>query len=89
MAEDAALRARGHMVVVDHPEAGKMWQSGLAVEYSRTPAGVRLAAPLQGEHSFAVFNQLLGMDRTEYELLVALEVTGQGPTTGTSVEQQA
>lgn len=89
VAEDAALRERGHMVVVDHPEAGKMWQSGLAVEYSRTPAGVRLAAPLQGEHSFAVFNQLLGMDRAEYERLVALEVTGQGPTTGTSVEQQA
>ncbi len=66
-----------------------MWQSGLPVNFSRTPAGVQRAAPLQGEHSFAGFNQLLGMDRTEYARLVALEVTGQGPTSGASVEQQA
>jgi crotonobetainyl-CoA:carnitine CoA-transferase CaiB-like acyl-CoA transferase len=77
------------MVRITHPEAGEMWQSGLAAHFSRTPAPDVRAAPLQGEHSFAVFEQLLGMDRATYERLVSLEVTGKGPATGSTVENQA
>jgi benzylsuccinate CoA-transferase BbsF subunit len=86
---DTALRERGHIVEVDHPEVGKMWQSGLAACFSRTPGGVTRPAPLQGEHSFAVFRQLLGMERREYERLEVEEVTGKGPTSNSTVERQA
>ncbi|MCB1685909.1 MAG: CoA transferase [Pseudomonadales bacterium] len=89
VAEDVLLRARGHMVRVEHEEAGSHWQSGVPVHYSRTPGVVRSAAPLQGQHSFRVFERLLGMSAQEYESLVAAEISGSGPTAATSVENQA
>ena len=88
-AEDTALRDRGHMVLVVHPEAGEKWQSGLPGILSRTPGGITSHAPLQGEHSFEVFRRLLGMDESEYQRLVDLEVTGQGPAATSTKENQA
>ncbi|TDJ26887.1 MAG: CoA transferase [Gammaproteobacteria bacterium] len=88
-AEDVALRDRGHMVLVDHPEAGEKWQSGLPGILSRTPGGVTRHAPLLGEHSFDVFQRLLGMDESEYQRLVNLEVTGKGPASTSTKENQA
>lgn len=89
VAGDPALRARGHMVRVVHPEAGTHWQSGLAAQFSRTPGGVTRAAPLQGQHSFEVFNRLTGMTESEYQRLVELGVTGRGPVPDSSVSNQA
>lgn len=89
VAEDSLLRARGHMVQVTHPEAGTLWQSGLPAHFSRTPGGVVSPAPLQGEHSLAVFQRLLGLSELDYEALVAAEVTGMGPASGSTVENQA
>jgi len=77
------------MVLVDHPEAGEKWQSGLPGILSRTPGGVTRHAPLQGEHSFDVFQRLLGMDESEYQRLVNLEVTGKGPASTSTKENQA
>ena len=76
---DAHLRARGHLVCVDHPEAGAMWQSGCPVQFSRTPVAVSRPAPLQGEHSFEVFHDLLGMTKRRYLELAEQGVTGKGP----------
>jgi crotonobetainyl-CoA:carnitine CoA-transferase CaiB-like acyl-CoA transferase len=89
VAADAALRARGHMVQVVHPEAGSHWQSGLAAQFSRTPGGVTRAAPLQGQHSEAVFARLAGVDATAYRNLEEAEVTGRGAVTGSTVANQA
>ena len=89
VAEDPALRERGHMVRVVHAEAGTHWQSGLPAQFSRTPGGVTRAAPLQGQHSFAVFRQLAGMNEAEYERLARLEVTGRGPVASSNVSNQA
>lgn len=76
---DANLRSRGHLVQVDHPEAGPMWQSGSPVRFSRTPTDAPRPAPLQGQHSFAVFRKFLGMNESRYAALVAQGVTGKGP----------
>jgi crotonobetainyl-CoA:carnitine CoA-transferase CaiB-like acyl-CoA transferase len=84
IADDAVLRDRGHMVRVDHPEAGPMWQSALPAKLSRTPGGVTRAAPLQGEHSFEVFAELLGTSEAEYAALVDAEISGIGPTRTTA-----
>jgi len=89
VAEDPALRARGHMVCVEHPEAGRMWQSGVPAHLSRTPGAVLTAAPLQGQHSQLVFQRLLGMSAQQYQQLCEAEVTGMGPVTGSTVENQA
>ena len=77
--DDADLRARGHLVRVDHPEAGPMWQSGSPVRFSHTPVSVSRHAPLQGQHSFEVFRDLLGMTKRRYRELVVQGVTGKGP----------
>ena len=87
--EDADLRERGHMVVVAHPEAGEHWQSGLAAKLSRTPGGVTRHAPLQGQHSFEVFAELVGMSQADYDALVDRELTGKGATSKSSVANQA
>lgn len=81
IAQDVALRVRGHMVNVVHPEAGAMWQSGLPARLSRTPGGVTRPAPLQGQHSFEVFNELLGMSQPQYQALVDAQISGSGPAT--------
>ncbi|MCZ6887528.1 MAG: CoA transferase, partial [Gammaproteobacteria bacterium] len=76
--DDEVLRARGHMVCVEHPEVGPMWQSGVPVHFRRTPGGVTAPAPLQGQHSFEVFQRFLGLDRAEYDELVMKGVSGKG-----------
>ena len=77
--DDAALHERGHMVCVDHPETGPMRQSGAPLRFSRTPVAVSRPAPVQGEHSFAVFRRFLGMTESRYAELGAQGVTGKGP----------
>ena len=63
---------------VDHPEAGPIWQSGLPILFSRTKGGITRPAPLQGQHSFEVFEEFIGMSRARYEELVKQGITGKG-----------
>ena len=79
VAEDSGLHERGHLVRVDHPETGAWVQSGVPVRMSKTPASVTRPAPLQGQHSLAVLQRLLGMRREDYEALVAKGISGTGP----------
>ena len=89
VAEDRQLRERGTMVEVDHPECGKAWQAGLAARLSRTPGGVTRHAPLQGQHSLEVFRELIDMSDEEYASLVSAEISGVGPASTSTVENQA
>ena len=76
---DPVLRGRGVIVDVDHRQAGRWPQLGVPFRLSRTPGSVRGPAPLQGEHSAAVLEQLLGISHDEYDELVRAGVTGSGP----------
>ncbi|MCB1692310.1 MAG: CoA transferase, partial [Pseudomonadales bacterium] len=89
VAADTTLRERGHMVRIEHPEAGSAWQSTLAAQFSRTELAAPRPAPLQGQHSLAVFAEFLGMDEREYDSLCEREITGTGPSKNASVENQA
>lgn len=86
---DPILRARGHMVPIDHPEAGRAFQSTLPARFSRSHIPPAKPAPLQGQHSLEVFRELLGMDEETFERLCEMEVTGAGPSTKASVANQA
>ncbi|MCK9486028.1 MAG: CoA transferase [Dehalococcoidia bacterium] len=77
-----ALLARGFAVEVDHPEAGRRTVAGAPWVMSRTQPEVTRPAPMLGEHSLEVFQELLDMDRGEYEELVALGISGDGPPDG-------
>ena len=76
---DPVLRRRGVIVELEHPEAGRWPQVGAPFHFSRTPVRVERPAPAQGQHSFEVFSEFLGMSRERYEELVAKNVTGEGP----------
>ena len=76
---DHVLRSRGVIVELDHPEVGKKAQIGAPFHFSQDKISVERPSPLQGEHSFEVFSELLGMDRDEYEKLVAENISGEGP----------
>lgn len=74
---DAVLRER-HMVQTNHPETGPMWQSGVPMIMSRTPGHVSRPAPLQGEHSYEIFSEYIGMTKEQFEDLEHRGITGKG-----------
>jgi glutaryl-CoA transferase len=56
---------REMLVEVDHPTAGTVSMAGIPVKFSLTPASVRLAPPLLGQHTEEVLATWLGMNREE------------------------
>jgi len=49
--------------------------------FSRTEGGVTRPAPMQGQHSFEVFEEFLRMPRQRYEELAEQGITGKGEIT--------
>ena len=70
MLADPQVAARGMVVEVDHPRAGRTKALGFPVKFSDTPAGVSRAAPLLGEHTRAILASL-GYAPGEIDALVA------------------
>ncbi|WP_424974860.1 CaiB/BaiF CoA transferase family protein [Dinoroseobacter sp. S124A] len=58
MHADPQARAREMIVETDHPVAGPVQALGLPVKFSETPGGVQGAAPLLGQHSRTVLEDL-------------------------------
>ena len=79
LSADPVLRERGAIVELDHPEAGQWPQVGAPFHFSRTPTDVTRPPPLQGQHSFEIFAELLGMSEECYLGLVRRNITGEGP----------
>src|SRR5262249_48540684 len=69
--EHPQVRARGALVEMDHPRAGKIRMVGVPVRLSETPGAVRAPAPMLGEHTEEVLRGLLGMDAAEIASLRA------------------
>ena len=60
--ESEQVRATGMLREIDHPTAGKVRMAGLPVKFSDTPASIRLAPPLLGEHNDQVLKEWLELD---------------------------
>ena len=67
------VREREMLREIDHPTAGKVRMAGLPVKFSETPAAIRLAPPLLGEHNDRVLKDWLGLDEAD-----AAELRGRG-----------
>jgi formyl-CoA transferase/CoA:oxalate CoA-transferase len=63
------VAARQALVEMDHPRAGKVRMAGAPVRLSETPGSVRTPAPMLGEHTDAVLQELLGLGAEEIAAL--------------------
>lgn len=69
--EDAQLAARGHWVELDHPEMGMSVYNAPPFRFSDAQSVPSSPAPLLGQHTQEICEQLLGLSATEVEQLVA------------------
>ena len=68
--EDPQLSHRQHFVPLDHPEMGVWKYDELGFKLPDSPAQLRTAAPLLGQHTELVLKQFLGYSDAEYQALV-------------------
>jgi crotonobetainyl-CoA:carnitine CoA-transferase CaiB-like acyl-CoA transferase len=74
--EHPQVAARGALVEMNHPRAGKVKMVGAPVRLSKTPGSVRTPAPMLGEHTDEVLGDLLGLSKDEIANLRAAGVLG-------------
>ncbi len=74
--EHPQVKARGSLVEVDHPRAGKLRVVGAPVRLSATPGSIRTPSPGLGEHTDEVLRELLGLGDGEIETLRAAGALG-------------
>lgn len=74
--EHPQVKARGTLVEMDHPRAGKVRMVGAPVRLSETPGSVRTPAPMLGEHTEEVLKGLLGLGADEIASLRRAGVIG-------------
>jgi benzylsuccinate CoA-transferase BbsF subunit len=58
---DPQLKARGMYTELDHPLLGRRKVQGVPFKHSKTPAAVHRPAPLIGQHTRKVLEELLGL----------------------------
>jgi benzylsuccinate CoA-transferase BbsF subunit len=82
--DDPHLRARGFWESVSHPDAGTWDLDGVPWRLSRSPAHIRLPAPILGEHNHYVLRGLLGLSEAEVRELGDAGVIRGGPAHGST-----
>lgn len=67
--EHPQVKARGAIVEMDHPRAGRVGMVGVPVRLGATPGSVRSPSPALGEHTAQTLSELLGMGEAEIAAL--------------------
>jgi len=62
---DPQLKARGHWVVLGHPEMGPSIYNAPPMRFSRTPVELKRPAPLLGQHTDEICRQFIGLSDGE------------------------
>jgi len=74
--EHPQVKARKSLVDVEHPRLGKVRVAGPAARLSETPAAVRTASPLLGQHTDEIMQEVLGMSAVQVAELRAAGAFG-------------
>lgn len=69
--EDPIIKHRNMLVEIDQPIAGKVKIAGSPIHLSETPGKIYAHAPLLGEHTEEVLQEILGYSRQEIDRLTA------------------
>ena len=77
MHADPQARARDMVVETEHPSAGTVRALGLPVKFTEAPGGVRMPAPLKGQHTREVLGEA-GYGADEIERLIASGAAVEG-----------
>lgn len=72
--ENEQVLAREMIVEVEHPVAGKLRMPGIPIKLSETPGSIRMPAPVLGQHTVDIMEELLGLSDEEIEILKAGKV---------------
>ena len=75
--EHPQVKARGALVTMDHPTAGKVRMAGPSVRLSQTPGSIRTPSPKLGQHTEEVLRDLLGLSADEIAEMRAAGVFGK------------
>lgn len=76
--QDPQVRAREMIVPVVHPTAGTLELPGVPIKLSKTPGSIRTPAPLLGEHTRSVLQEVFGCSPEEIDRLKRAGVLGDG-----------
>lgn len=71
---DPQIKAREMIVELEHPVAGHMRVPGVPIKLSATPGSVDTPAPLLGQHTEELLNELLGLSKEQVDELRAKNV---------------
>lgn len=66
---DPQVLENDYLVDYDHPELGKIKETGIPVQFSKTPGSIRAPAPQLGQHTEEVLVDLLGLSWPQIEHL--------------------
>jgi crotonobetainyl-CoA:carnitine CoA-transferase CaiB-like acyl-CoA transferase len=79
VSEHAQSQVRRMFPTLDHPTAGPHRVTGTPVKLSATPGGAGTPAPLLGEHTASVLEELLGLDEAAVAGLAARRIIFREP----------
>jgi len=69
--ENPQTQARAMVETIAHPTAGLLKMLGIPMKFSATPASVRTAPPMLGQHSEEILRDMLGFDAARIATLRA------------------
>ena len=67
--DDPQVLHREMVVEVPHSTIGTLRLTGVPIKYSETPASIRLAPPLLGQHTDEILSDVLGYSSEQVEAL--------------------
>ena len=70
---DPQIKARNMIVEIEHPVAGNLKMAGIPVKLSATPGAIERPAPLLGQHTAELMNELLGWDEEKTKTFFTCE----------------